>query len=126
MRNLLLAGVAILFAAPAVAADLPTKKAPIPIPVITEYDWTGFYFGGNLGWTGGSTNYSTYNTVNGAYVDSGHDDHNSFIGGGQIGYRYMFPQRFVIGAEASLDWNSGGSNSNAALINKKYYDSTSY
>jgi len=38
MRNLFLAGVAILLAAPAVAADLPTKKAPMPIPVITAYD----------------------------------------------------------------------------------------
>ena len=39
----------------------------------------------------------------------------------------MFPQRFVIGAEASLDWNDGsGSNGNAWTLNNKYYSSSTY
>jgi outer membrane immunogenic protein len=127
MKKLLLAGVAAFFVFPAVAADLPTKKALAPIPVVTEYDWTGIYFGGNLGGSWGSTNSSFYNLTNGVLVDSGSANTSSFIGGGQIGYRYMFPQRFVIGAEANLEWNSGsGSHGNAWLLNKKYYQSTSY
>ncbi len=44
MKKILLAGVAALFVVPAVAADLPTKKAVV-IPVATEYNWTGIYFG---------------------------------------------------------------------------------
>ena len=40
MKKILLAGVAALFVAPAVAADLPTKKA-LAAPAATEYDWTG-------------------------------------------------------------------------------------
>ena len=126
MRNLLLAGAAILFAAPAVAADLPTKKAPIPIPVVTAYDWTGFYFGGNLGYAWGSSNYTTYSSSTGVFADSGSDNLNSFIGGGQIGYRYMFLQRFVIGAEASLDWYEGNSNNNSNYASHKLYDWSTY
>jgi len=44
---------------------------------------------------------------------------SSFIGGPQVGARYMFPQRFVIGAEASLDWNANNSNTNSAVFNNK-------
>ena len=113
MKKVLLSGVAILLAAPAVAADLPTKKAP-ELPVITEYDWTGFYFGGNLGGVWGHDSYNDYSTVTGLWTDGGSQNVSSFIGGGQAGYRYMFPQRFVIGAEASLDWFSGSSHQQAA------------
>jgi len=115
MKKVLLSGVAaVLLAAPTLAADLPTKKAQIQLPVITEYDWTGFYFGGNIGWHWGTSDNHTYNTVNGLFVESDNSNINSFIGGGQVGYRYMFPQRFVIGAEASLDWFANGSNQHAA------------
>ncbi len=128
MKTMLLAGVAALFVIPAAAADLPTKKAPepAPVPLPTLYDWTGFYFGGNLGWNWGNSNYSTYNAANGLWVGSGSDHLSSFIGGGQVGYRYMFPQRFVIGAEANLDWNSGDSNTTASVVKSKYYQSNSY
>src|SRR5271157_5292827 len=105
MKRVLLAGVAALLIVPAVAADLPTRKAPEPVPLPTLYDWTGFYFGGNLGWAWGNSDYNSYvfnaPKNNGLWVDSGSDNTSSFIGGGQIGYRYMFPQRFVIGAEAA-------------------------
>lgn len=118
MKRILLAGVAALFVVPALAADLPTKKAPEPVPLPTLYDWTGFYFGGNLGWSWGSTNYNSYaynvtsptkTYYNGLYEGGGSYNTSQFTGGGQIGYRYMFPQRFVIGAEANLNWNSGSS-----------------
>jgi outer membrane immunogenic protein len=56
----------------------------------------------------------------------GEPQHQLFVGGGQIGYRYMFPQRFVIGAEASLDWSTSNSTASAQLVNKKYYEWTDY
>ena len=34
----------------AINAHLPTRKAPEAVPVVTDYDWTGIYFGGNIGW----------------------------------------------------------------------------
>ena len=60
MKKILLAGVAALFVVPALAADLPTRKAPAPEPLPTEYNWTGIYFGGNLGWDWGHTSYNSY------------------------------------------------------------------
>ena len=59
MKNLLLASVAFVLAAPAFAADLPTKKAPAPVPVVTEYDGTGIFFGGNIGWAWGHESFDS-------------------------------------------------------------------
>jgi len=136
MKKVLLAGAAALFVVPALAADLPTKKAPAPVPLPTLYDWTGIYFGGNVGWSWGDSNYNTYvanagsitkTYYHGLWVDSGSNHTSSFIGGGQVGYRYMFPQRFVIGAEANLDWNAGNSNTSGSISTTgKYTESTSY
>jgi len=136
MRRILLAGVAALFVLPAMAADLPTKKAPILAPVAVEYDWTGIYFGGNLGWSWGNSNYNSYvydvtaptpTYFNGLWTDGGSNHISSFMGGGQVGYRYMFPQRFVIGAEASLDWSTGNSNSTAGISTAgRLLESTTY
>jgi outer membrane immunogenic protein len=126
MKHLWLAGAAILLAGPALAADLPTRKAPAPVAVPTEYDWTGIYFGGNLGWAWGSSKTNSYNTVNGLWVDGGSYNTSSFIGGAQVGYRYMFPQRFVIGAEASLDWNASNSNTGSSVVANKYYEWSNY
>lgn len=118
MKTILLASVAALFIVPALAADLPTRKAPEPAPLPTEYDWTGAYFGANLGWDWTHTSYNSYaynvavptkTYFNGYPEGNGSYSNSSFLGGGQVGYRYMFPQRFVIGAEANLDWNSGSS-----------------
>ena len=135
MKKFLLAGVAALFVVPAVAADLPTKKAPQPVPVETEYNWTGIYFGGNLGWNGSNSGDNSYvwnaspatsAYYNGLWKDNASDHNSSFIGGAQVGYRYMFPQHFVLGAEANLDWNSGNSNSNGTLSSGRYYEATTY
>lgn len=123
MRNFLLASVAVLSAAPAVAADLPTKKAPAPILVPTEYDWTGIFLGGNIGYGFGTRNFDAYNQ-NGVLSNWGSDNLNALIGGGQVGYRYMFPQRIVIGAEASLDWNGTSKSTNPIYFQNNYYSSS--
>ncbi len=134
MKKILLAGVAALFVVPALAADLPTRKAPAPEPLPTEYNWTGIYFGGNLGWDWGHTSYNSYvygvtaptkTYYNGLFEDSGSYSSSQFIGGGQVGYRYMFPQRFVLGAEASLDWNSGSSTTISNLTGTNIHQSSS-
>ena len=52
MKKILLAGIALtaLLTAPAMAADLPVKAAPAPLP--PPPDWSGFYLGihGGYGW----------------------------------------------------------------------------
>src|SRR5712691_7029403 len=69
MKKLLLGTVAILTwagAASAPAADLPVPvyKAPVVAPMLA-YDWTGFYIGGNVGysWGQGNTDFSEITSV---------------------------------------------------------------
>lgn len=38
---------------PALAADLPVKARPVPVPVVAAYSWTGFYIGANAGYSWG-------------------------------------------------------------------------
>jgi outer membrane immunogenic protein len=84
MRKILgLVGATLLFAGPALAADLgkpPVYKAPPPLPI---FSWTGFYLGahGGYGWSN----------------SQGLDLKGGF-GGGQIGYNYQI-NNFVFGIE---------------------------
>ena len=48
-------GLAILTVLPAVAADLPVKARPAPPPIMTVYNWSGCYIGGNAGGKWAST-----------------------------------------------------------------------
>jgi opacity protein-like surface antigen len=82
------------------AADVPVK-APL---VAAFYDWTGFYFGGNLGAAGGTASFSDSLLPRPSTFTA--SDPASFAGGGQIGINYEFRSGFVVGAEAMFDWLS--------------------
>jgi len=109
MRTWMLAAGGILAVATvnsASAADLPipTKELPPPVQV---FNWTGFYIGGNFG--GGWANQSstgTQTTPFGPTTLGGSANASGVLGGGQIGYNYEFPNRWVIGIEADGDWAS--------------------
>ncbi len=101
-----------LGASEALAADLPTQKAS-PTPVYTRpsaYDWTGFYFGGNVGGNV-TSNYNAdtmpgttfpFNSENEGVVPITHDvGTGGVIGGLQTGYNYQFGW-FVGGVEADI------------------------
>jgi outer membrane immunogenic protein len=102
MKKLLLGMAALsVFAAPALAADMPARtytKAPVYTPPQAIYNWTGFYVGGHLGgaWAGD-------NSLQGS--------NGRFLGGVQGGFDYQFANNWVIGAEAQYSWlaNSAGS-----------------
>ena len=85
----LLAGVA----SSAMAADLPTRKAPpAPAQVYAPiFTWTGFYAGVNGGWGWASPSSSNFASANGGLL------------GAQIGYNYQVGQ-FVGGVEADANW----------------------
>jgi outer membrane immunogenic protein len=118
---------AALTAGSALAADLPSTKAPpyFPPPPPPPM-WTGFYVGLNAGGTWSDNN--SVNTVSSptfpgfpfvplaglasASVPTGQS--GGFIGGGQIGYNWQFSNNFVAGLEADIQGVAHSGNAGAA------------
>jgi len=117
------------------AADVLTKVPPPAAP--SEYDWTGFYLGGHLGYAWGSSNWATAPGVAGSLdLFQGFDvfkGTGSFFGGLQAGYDYMLPNRFIIGAEVDASFPSfqnpfgisiGGTSTFSSLFGTESYSET--
>src|ERR1700682_1092419 len=108
MKKLLL-GVTALLAlsgAPALAADMPVKARPAPMPVAI-YDWTGFYMGinGGGGWSRKCwdlTEDRGLGVLVPARPEGCHDASGGTVGG-QIGYRWQ-ASSWVFGLEAEGNW----------------------
>jgi outer membrane immunogenic protein len=101
-----IAAVASLLATSAFAADLaPRMYTKAPPPVVAIYDWTGFYLGGNIGYSWGrsSTTQTFSDSVTGAILNSTaiKFDMNGVIGGGQIGYNWQ-KSNWVFGLEGDI------------------------
>lgn len=122
-KNALAVAALLLCAAPALAADLPSQKAPPAFlsPVNSSVStWNGFYAGLNVGGTFGSDAKTTLQAFPaapgfdpvGALVLSGvvKPDYSGFLGGGQIGYNYQMGH-YLLGFEADFQGlaNSGRS-----------------
>src|SRR6266478_3906185 len=91
MRKVLgLVGATLLFAGPALAADLGTRPPPYKAPALMPvFSWTGFYIGVHGGW--GWSHMPDLLDVNG----------NGGFGGGQVGYNYQM-NNFVWGIEGDI------------------------
>jgi outer membrane immunogenic protein len=118
----------------ALAADLPSYKAPPPPPLPPPPLWSGFYVGLNAGGTwGGSNNiwtssapiysspgfapaslYAAYSALGASGVSQGNT--SGFIGGGQIGYNWQFwGGRLVAGVEADIQGVAGSNSNNTSV-----------
>jgi outer membrane immunogenic protein len=102
--SIVAAGLLLGLSVAAVAA--PKKKPPPPpTPAPPVWSWTGFYVGGNVGYSWGSSpaNATFVNSTSGAVLFTGdttvHPD--GVIGGGQIGYNWQFGN-WVPGFEADI------------------------
>jgi outer membrane immunogenic protein len=103
MKKFLLTGVALaaLACGPALAADLPARRAmPVkaPAPVAYGYNWSGFYIGAHAG--GGWSERCFTDFVAGP---DGCHDADGWLAGGQLGFNYQTGQ-FVFGVEFSGSW----------------------
>lgn len=104
---------ALAVGAPAIAADLPVKapvyKAPVIAPVV--YDWTGFYVGGNLGYSWAdwdSTNVGgnfTFPGTSTAFSNMATPNVQGPFGGVQAGYNWQFNPHWVAGIEGDFEWS---------------------
>jgi outer membrane immunogenic protein len=94
--------IASTFATAAMAADLPVKAPPLPVAI---YNWTGFYVGGNVGYSWGRSSSTEYfnDATSGALLSTSHNsfDMNGVIGGGQAGYNWQ-RDKWVFGIEADI------------------------
>jgi outer membrane immunogenic protein len=130
-KALSLVGATLLFAGPALAADLggpPVYKAP---PLMPIFSWTGWYIGGNIGYGWGETTNPVvtsdlFTFLPGAFPNL---KPKGVIGGGQIGYDWQVHPNWVVGLVAdfqSADINASGTNlvsnglavTNASLFEK--------
>ena len=113
MKKFLLTGVALaaLACGPALAADLPARRAmPVkaPEPVSYGYNWSGFYIGAHAG-GGWSERCFTF-----AGASDGCHDADGWLGGGQVGFNVQSGQ-WVFGVEFSGSW-ADISGDHAALL----------
>lgn len=93
------------------AADMPAySKAPVlaPAPV---YNWTGFYIGGNVGYSwdntaaafSGNSLTSIFFAAN-IFPTSIGLNTNGVLAGGQFGYNWQVSPMWVVGFETDLQW----------------------
>ena len=88
----------------AMAADMAARPVKAPPMVAAVYNWTGFYIGGNVGYSWGrSSDTSTLTTPAGValFTSASSANMNGVIGGGQIGYNWQM-QNWVWGLEADI------------------------
>jgi outer membrane immunogenic protein len=110
-----------LLSTSALAADLPSRRAPPvyippPIPVFT---WTGFYIGGQVGYEFGRQTANARSTLTGGGLASVGTSPSGVIGGAHIGYNFssqglpLFGSALgtggVIGIEGDVDGTSAKS-----------------
>ena len=114
IRTLLLSVAAsAMLAGTAMAADLPSRRAPpvyAPPPSMPTFTWTGVYLGLQAGYEFGRSNALATSALNGAGLAAVGASPSGFIGGGHVGYNYQFPSgpglhgvSFVAGIEGDVD-----------------------
>jgi high affinity Mn2+ porin len=91
-----------------VALTYPVKAPPTP----SLYNWNGFYFGADLGYAAGRSNFTANSIAGNAPPVSGSlnlyqppnnfTEAGSFFEGFQIGYNRMLPNRVVLGVEGDI------------------------
>jgi outer membrane immunogenic protein len=111
-----IAAIASLLTTSALAADLAPKvytKAPPPVAI---YDWTGFYIGGNVGYSWGrsSTTEAFTDSVTGTVLSAAAAKFNldGVIGGGQLGYNWQ-RDKWVFGLEGDIQGSGEKGSTNA-------------
>ena len=106
------------------AADLPVKAPVYKAPVEAVYNWTGWYAGGNIGysWGNGDSNYTDPGFASAGLPTSfsGSQKIDGIIGGGQIGYNWQANSTWVFGLEA--DFQGSGAKGSISNSNSYSYD----
>jgi outer membrane immunogenic protein len=106
MKRLLtgIAAVASLLTSGAFAADLAPYTKAAPVYVAPVYNWTGFYIGGNVGYSWGRSS-DTATLTNGVgtllFTDIAAHNMDGVVGGGQMGYNWQM-SNWMFGLETDF------------------------
>jgi high affinity Mn2+ porin len=83
------------------AADLTViNPMPLKAPPIANYDWSGFYVGGHVGYSRGNG----YDTLSDPGPSAADSSFGSLFGGMQFGYNYLHPSRLLVGIEGDISF----------------------
>jgi hypothetical protein len=85
------------FVTTSLAADV-AGVMPLKAPAIGTYAWSGFYVGGNVGYSRGHGSNTSFN-LNPTTLDS---SFGSLFDGIQFGYNYRPPSRLLVGVEGDF------------------------
>jgi outer membrane immunogenic protein len=97
----------------AYAADMAPRYTKAPPPIVEVWNWTGFYIGGNAGYSWGrsNTDVTYFNTTTGlpivlppGSITNSKFDMNGAIAGGQAGYNWQ-TSNWVWGVEGDIQWS---------------------
>jgi len=120
----------------ALAADMAPRYTKAPVAVAIVYDWTGFYIGGNVGYSwgrastdgtlSGTQNVSVFRTAGPTLISSvnsvlanvpltGRANVNGFIGGGQAGYNWQ-REKWVFGLESDIQYSDERGTGEVCLV----------
>ena len=85
-------------------AAVVAAVAPLAVPNVASAQWTGFYVGANVGYSWGKTSnsYTALDGANAPHTTTDSFSMNGAIGGGQIGFNYLFAPRWVAGIETDI------------------------
>lgn len=124
LRGAVAASVLGAASASALAADLPSLKAPLPPPP-PVFSWTGLYGGINIGYGFGDSSRETgalgyvsqggLPALPGGSAWSVGQDLHGVIGGGQVGYNYQVNPWLVLGLETDIQASSVESKTKSAM-----------
>ena len=116
MKKILLSSVALLgLASGALAADLPSRRAPAPmIAAVPVFTCTGFYVGVNAGYGWNTNDDFVFNGLRYDYNDDG-----GLVGGAQAGYNYQIGS-FVVGLEGDIQYADFGGDNDFGILGYDY------
>jgi outer membrane immunogenic protein len=78
----------------------PPLKAPAPPPPPIGFNWTGFYFGGHVGWANQAYTNTTVDSTLGGEFEQFNLQNKGTFGGAQFGYNWVIAPRILLGFEA--------------------------
>ncbi len=73
---------------------------PLKAPPVATYDWSGFYVGGNVGYSRGYGN----DVLSDPNPTAANSSFGSLFGGLQFGYNYLLPSRLLVGVEGDISF----------------------